>query len=180
MVTGPSVVPIYRIPIRGKGKRTPCAHCRRLPGQLHALRAEVKQLREQLAAAQKNSSTSSKPPSSDLVKPPRSSSAADSGGAAIGGQPGHPKHEREPFPPEQVTHFEEHRLHACPCCGGELRRNGDMAHVVQQVEITRPPSLIEQPTRYEYWCGRCQQAFDGPLPGYIVRELGPSRPSERG
>jgi len=159
----------------GKGKRTSCAQCRRLQGQLNAhqaqlaaLRAEVRPLREQLAAAQKNSSTSSKPPSSDLVKPPPSGSAADGGGAAIGGQPGHPKHEREPFPPEQVTYFEGHRLHACPCCGGELRRNGDVAHVVQQVEITRPPLRIEQHTSYEYWCGRCQQAFDAPFPGYIV------------
>jgi transposase len=160
----------------GKGARTPCAKCRRLQGQLDAqqaqlaaLRAEVAQLREQLATAQKNSSTSSKPPSSDLVKPGRPGSDAGSGGAAIGGQPGHPKHQREPFPPEQITRFEEHVLLSCPCCGGDLRRNGDVAHVIQQVDITRPPLLIEQHTSYEYWCGRCQKAFDAPLPLYIVK-----------
>ena len=149
MVIGPSLLLGSRIAVMGKGARTPCTKCRRLQGhldsqqaQLAALRAEVTQLREQLAAAQKNSSTSSKPPSSDLVKPGRPGGGAGTGGGAIGGQPGHPKHEREPVPPEQVTHFEEHTLSSCPCCGGGLRRNGDVAHVVQQVEITRPPLAI--------------------------------------
>lgn len=176
MVIGPSLLPGPRIGIMGKGARTPCTKCRRLQGQidsqqaqLAALRAEVAQLREQLAAAQKNSSTSSKPPSSDLVKPARPGSGAGTGGGAIGGQPGHPKHEREPFPPEQITRFEEHVLPSCPCCGGDLRRNGGVAHIVQQVDITRPPLVIEQHTSYEYWCGRCQKAFDAPLPLHVVR-----------
>src|SRR5436305_314060 len=64
----------------------------------------------------------------------------------IGGQPGHPKHERPPFPPEQVNHFEEHTLDACPCCGGPLRRNAHFAKVVQQVDIEKPPLVIEQHT----------------------------------
>src|SRR5689334_9739811 len=111
MVIGPSLLLSSRIVVMGKGARTPCTKCRRLQGQLDsqqaqlaALRAEVAQLPEELAAAQKNSSTSSKPPSSDLVKPER----PGAGGGAIGGQPGHPKHEREPFPPEHITHCEEH------------------------------------------------------------------------
>jgi hypothetical protein len=98
----------------GKGARTPCTKCRRLQrqldsrqAQLAALCAEVAQLGEQLAAAQKDSSTSSKPPSSDLVKRVRPGSGAGTGGGAIGGQPGHPEHEREPFPPEQITRFED-------------------------------------------------------------------------
>src|SRR5438552_11613640 len=106
-------------------------------GQLLVLRGEVRELQEKLAAAQKDSSTSSKPPSSDIVKPPPATSAEDGQPRKIGGQPGHPKHEREPFPPEQVTHFEEHLLDACPCCGGRLRRNGHLARVVQQIDIER-------------------------------------------
>ena len=50
-----------------------------------------------------------------------------------------------------------------------LRRNGYVVQVVQQVDITRPPSVIEQHTSYEYWCGRCQKAFDAPLPLPIVK-----------
>jgi transposase len=87
----------------------------------------------------------------------------------IGGQPGHPKHEREPFPPEQVTHFEEHLLDACPCCGGRLRRNGHLARIVQQVEISKPPLTIEQHTSPEYWCERCQRAFKAPMPPHIEK-----------
>src|SRR5206468_4328063 len=110
------------------------------------------ELREKLAAALKNSSTSSKPPSSDIVKPQPASSTDASGTRKIGGQPGHPKHERAPFPPEQVTYFEEHILEACPCCGGRLRRNGNIAKVVQQIEISTPPLSIEEHTSPEFWC----------------------------
>src|SRR5262249_46294344 len=120
--------------------RTSCRQCQQLQAQVGALQArvdalhaEVTQLREQLAAAQKNSPTSSKPPPSAIVKPP----AADDSSSPrrAGGQPGHPKYECAPFPPEQVTHFEEHLLQVCPCCGGGLRRNGHLARVVQQVDI---------------------------------------------
>ena len=91
-------------------------------------------------------------------------SRGPSGPRAAGGQPGHPKHEREPFPPEQVTHFEEHLLDACPCCGGRLRRNGPFACIVQQIDIARPPLTIEQHTSPEYWCARCQRAFKAAMP----------------
>jgi transposase len=136
--------------------------------ELTALRAEVASLREQLAAAQKNSSTSSKPPSSDLVKPkptPPDASAKRS----IGGQPGHPKHERQPFPAEMVTHFATHVLVSCPCCGGPVRPNGDKAQVVQQVDIRRPPQTIEQHTRPEFWCDPCNRGFRAALPSHIER-----------
>jgi transposase len=137
-----------------------------LQAQVDPLLAEVATLREQLAVARKDSSTSSKPPSSDIVKPeppPR----PDGAPRAIGGQPGHPKHDREPFPPEQVSHFEEHTLDACPGCGGPLRRNGNCARVVQQVDIDRPPLLIEQHTSPEYWCDRCAKGYKAPMPLHI-------------
>jgi transposase len=143
---------------------------RRLDAQaaeIKSLRAEVLDLREKLAAALKNSSTSSKPPSSDIVKPQPAPAAP--GPRTIGGQPGHPMHEREPFPPEQVTHSEEHLLEACPCCGGRLRRNGDFAKTVQQIEITTPALSIEEHTSPEYWCERCQRAFKAPMPAHIEK-----------
>jgi transposase len=136
---------------------------------MKALRAEMRELREQLAAARKNSATSSKPPSSDIVKPPHPSRPNASEPRQIGGQPGHAKHEREPFPPEQVTHCEHYLLDACPCCGGRLRRNGDFAKIVQQIEIARPPLTIEQHTSPEYWCVRCQRAFKAPMPSHIAK-----------
>jgi transposase len=145
-----------------------CPGCRRLEAIVEALRAEVALLREQLAAALKNSTTSSKPPSSDIVKP-KPIQADDSVKRSIGGQPGHPKHEREPFAAEQITHFETHVLNSCPCCGGSVHLNGDKAKVVQQVDVTRPPQVIEQHTSPEFWCDQCQRGFQAPLPTYIER-----------
>jgi transposase len=145
-----------------------CPGCRRLEAIVEALRAEVASLREQLAAALKNSSTSSKPPSSDIVKP-KPVQADDSVKRTIGGQPGHLKHEREPFPAEQVTHFETHVLDSCPCCGGPVRANGNKAKVVQQVDVGRPPQTIEQHTRPEFWCDHCNRGFVATLPMHIER-----------
>src|SRR5215210_2109176 len=93
-----------------------CANCQRLQAQVEAQQTEIALLRELLAAARKDSSTSSKPPSSDIVKP-KPAGDADAAKRSIGGQPGHPKHERVPFPAEQIGHFEEHTLDVCPCCG---------------------------------------------------------------
>ena len=142
-----------------------CNGCRHRDAEISRLQDQVRHLQEKLAAAQKNSSTSSKPPSSDIVKPPPTTDA--SGPRSIGGQPGHPKHEREPFAPEQVTHFEEHVLDACPCCGGVLRRNAHFARIVQQIDIARPPLTIEEHTSPEYWCARCQRSFKAPMPSVI-------------
>lgn len=148
--------------------RTPCASCQRLQAQVDAQQAEIGQLREQLAAARKDSSTSSKPPSSDIVKP-KPAQDGDAAKRSIGGQPGHPKHDREPFPAEQVSHFEEHTLDACPGCGGPLRRNGDFAQVVQQVDVEKPPLVIEQHVSPEYWCNHCQKPYKAPMPLHIEK-----------
>jgi transposase len=137
-----------------------------LQAQVDALQAEIVELREQLASARKDSSTSSKPPSSDIVKP-KPAPDLGPGKRLIGGQPGHPIHRREPFPPEQVTHFEEHHLDACPCCGGPVYCNAHSARVVQQVDIGSPPLTIEQHTSPEYWCDRCKRGYRAPMPSYI-------------
>src|ERR687897_2385685 len=106
-----------------------CTNGRRLRARVDALEAElaalkqvVAQLGQQLAAARKDSSTSSKPPSSDLVKPPKPPPPEGQDRRTIGGQPGHPKHERAAFPPEAVNSGSfDHRLELCPSCGHDLR-----------------------------------------------------------
>ena len=138
--------------------------------ELAAAQAEIVRLREQLAKAKKNSSTSSKPPSSDIVKPKPPAKEADGSKRSIGGQPGHPKHEREPFSPEQVSKFvPPHTLDACPDCGGELRRNGQLQRVVQQMDIVAAPLSIEQHTCPEYWCEHCRKPCWAPMPLPIER-----------
>jgi transposase len=137
--------------------------------QLEELQATVAQLEAQLAAARKDSSTSSKPPSSDIVKPPPPPPPPGQDKRKPGGQPGHPKHERELFPPGQVNHFFEHPLHGCPCCGGQLRPSGAQPQVVQQVDVEPEKLTIEQHTRPEYWCEHCQKPFKADLPKHIVK-----------
>ncbi len=171
-----------------RSSRPSCANCRQLQARVTSLEAEivsvreqlakkdsiaktleaeVATVREQLAVAKKDSTTSSKPPSSDIVKP--KSPLPDGSKRAIGGQPGHPKHERQPFPPEQVTHFETHLLTCCPDCGGPLRPSGDKAKVVQQVDVQKPPLVIEQHTCPEFWCDRCQSGFQAAMPKHIEK-----------
>jgi transposase len=153
--------------------RKSCARCRQLErlveqqaAQIKALTARVRSLEEKLAAAQKDSSTSSKPPSSDIVKPPPN---VESSERSIGGQPGHPKHTREPFRVEQITHAERHSLDACPCCGGGLRLSGFAPLVVQQVDVEPARLSVEEHTCPEYWCEECQKAFRAPLPSPIEK-----------
>jgi len=83
------------------------------------LQQQVADLSAQVARLLKNSSTSSKPPSSDIVKPPPPP-GPNGGKRHIGGQPGHPRHLREPFAPEQIDRVEKHILHECPDCGGTV------------------------------------------------------------
>jgi transposase len=153
----------------GQRSRKSCRECQRLQGQINALRAEVLDLRSKLAAALKNSSTSSKPPSSDIVKPKPAPDPDAPGARKIGGQPGHPMHEREPFPPEQWTRSEQHLLDACPCCGGRLRRQEGCDRSVQQIEILKPGLTIEAHTSPEYWCDACQRGFSAPMPPHIEK-----------
>ena len=95
-----------------KVRREQCRNCARLARrvadlerQIAAALARIAELEKQLASARKDSSTSSKPPSSDIVKPPSPVSAARGGRKRKrrrGGQPGHKRHERRPFRPEEV------------------------------------------------------------------------------
>jgi transposase len=151
-----------------------CPNCEQLQTQLEVqhlqieeLRAAVSQLQERLASARKDSSTSSKPPSSDIVKPPPAPPTGQTK-RRIGGQPGHPKHERALFPAEMVTSI-QHTLDACPCCGGALRRNAHFVKLVQQVDIGPPPLTVEEHVSPEYWCDDCQRPFNAPMPSRVEK-----------
>jgi transposase len=145
----------------------PCAGCQRLLAQLEEQQAAVARLEEQLAAARKDSSTSSKPPSSDIVKPPLPPPPGQDK-RQRGGQPGHPKHERSLFPQEQIDQFFDHPLHGCPCCGGQLRLNGGLALVVQQVDLVPAKVTVQQHTCPEYWCVHCERPYKAALPKHVA------------
>ena len=129
----------------------------------------------ELAKARKNSSPSSKPPSSDIAKPPRP--PGPSGKRKIGGQPGHPKHERPPFPQEAVQETHVHTLDADPEGGGGLRPAPDDPRVIQQVEILETPIEITEPRGQAYGCKHGQRVHYAPLPPEVEQGglVGPRR-----
>src|SRR3954453_9537881 len=129
----------------------PCPNCQRLQAQLDALQAQLDtlkadliQLQKQLAAARKNSSTSSKPPSSDIVKPPKPPPPKGQDKRRIGGQPGHPTHERGAFSPEQLNGgVHDYCSTLCPACGHGLQPAIAAPRVIQQMDIQEVPLRIE-------------------------------------
>ena len=129
---------------------------------MKAIEATVTRLQEQLAAARKDSSTSSKPPSSDIVKPPKPPPPEGQDRRQIGGQPGHPKHERGAFPPEVLNGGSfDHRLPLCPRCGGDLQPALTIVpRVVQQVDIPEVPLSIQEHRGHPGWCPHCQKLYE--------------------
>jgi transposase len=141
-----------------------------LQAQLETLQATIQQLQAQLAAARKDSSTSSKPPSSDIVKPPKPAPPTGQEKRRIGGQPGHPKHERLLFPPEQVNGgSHDYFLELCPTCGHGLHPTTATPRVVQQIEIHEVPLQIEEHCSHPGWCPHCQKMRYASLPVTIER-----------
>ena len=127
---------------------------------------QIARLSEQIAKLSKNSSNSSKPPSSDIVKPPKAASSKKTK-RKIGGQPGHAKHERPPFVPDQIDDVREYRLNRCPDCGGPVSVRPQEARVVQQVEIVERPVEIVEHRGEACWCRRCRKMVHAPLPAAV-------------
>ncbi len=141
------------------------------------LERQVAQLAEQVAKLSKNSSNSSKPPSSDIVKPPKPKPKGKNKKTRrkIGGQRGHPKHEREPFSVEEVDGIWDYSLDCCPNCGGRVKRAKNEPRVVQQVEVVQSPVRIEEHRGLAYYCSRCDKTHYAPLPPNVRKGglLGP-------
>jgi len=134
-----------------------------------AAKDRINQLLGDLARAKKNSSNSSKPPSSDIVKPPKVSPGGRGKKRKRGGQPGHPRHEREAFPPEQVDRAWIYYYTGCPCCGGELIDVDEPMKVLQQVEIQAAPITVEEHRRRHQSCTLCGKFHLAPWPEDLRR-----------
>ena len=78
--------------------------------QIADLQKRVETLLDKIMRLEKNSRNSSKPPSSDIVKPSQSGKPRGRGKRRIGGQKGHPKHERKTFRPDEVDEVIEYEF----------------------------------------------------------------------
>ncbi len=142
-----------------------------LEAEVAELKAQVARLSELVAKLSKNSSNSSKPPSSDIVKPPKTKPKGKrkKERRKIGGQEGHPKHERDPFAIEDLSDVWEYHLDRCPDCGGRVKRAKAEARVVQQVEVVESPIRIDEHRGLAYYCRRCEKVHYAPLPAEVSK-----------
>jgi len=149
-----------------------CPDCEQLRQQVAALLERVAKLEAELAAARKNSGNSSKPPSSDIAKPARAAgdkSRDRKRKRKRGGQPGHPRHERPPFAPEEIDQAWDYSLCSCPDCGGKLSPTDEPPRVVQQVEIVAQPIQVSEHRGLPGFCAHCQKTHYAPLPEEVRR-----------
>ena len=137
-----------------------CPNCKRLA-------ARVAELEARIGLLEKNSSNSHKPPSSDIVKPKKPKAAK--GKRRIGAQPGHPKHQRKPFGPEELDATYQYTLQQCPDCGGRLKRAQRRPRTVQQVEVIERPIRITEHRAPAYWCPHCRALRWAPLPPPVAK-----------
>ena len=127
------------------------------------LKQQIATLEARLAKLEKNSTNSSKPPSSDLVqrvKTPQKSKKKQK----IGGQPGHPKHERTSFTEEQIDQPWDYYFDRCPDCNGQVTPLEEPVSTVQQVEIISRPITISEHRSRACYCGKCQKTFTAKIP----------------
>jgi transposase len=134
-----------------------------LKARIAELEAENARLRAEIARLKKDSSTSSKPPSSDIVKPPR---PAPAGGKRRkrrrGGQPGHERHTRPLFPPEQVDHA---WLYEWPESGlGPEWEPLDEFRTVQQVDLVEKLFEVTEHRARLYRSQSTGEVIAAPLP----------------
>ncbi len=140
----------------------------RLEKRLAEQDERIKQLEAEVARLRKDSSTSSKPPSSDIVKPPRPPAPKGAAKRKIGGQPGHRRHERAAFAPEQVEAVHNYTLEACPHCAcANLQASNRDPEILQQVEAAAKPFRIEEHRAHAYICPACEKILYAPIPEHV-------------
>src|SRR5829696_9205966 len=147
-----------------------CAGCQALSKQVVELADVIARLEAKVerleARLRENSSNSHRPPSSD---PPWSKGKGDrsnSSGRSPGGQPGHPRHERKPKPPDEV-HCVEPSL--CECCGSSAFDRGREVGRHQVTEIPPVHPLVTEWRVYARRCRSCGHVTRAKLPDEVPR-----------
>lgn len=134
--------------------------------QIAELQRQVEELVAKLGSSSRNSS---KPPSSDSPeqrsqRPKRKPSPRNRGG-----QPGHPRHERALFPPEQVNRVEQYfPTNQCEC-GGSVAIDWDNPYQHQVFDLPPPPLDVTEHQFYRGVCQGCGQRHDSQWPDWVPR-----------
>lgn len=142
-----------------------CAGCAKHQRELLELKQQVALLKAELAKARKNSRNSSKPPSSDITKPKGDDKKKRKGKKRKpGGQKGHPRHERPAFDESEIDHFWDYAFDCCPDCGGPVEESGQPPITIQQIELAKVLTQIDEHRAQSCWCSNCQKMHQAPLP----------------
>jgi transposase len=130
------------------------------------LQVRIDQLEAEVIRLKKNSGNSSKPPSSDIVKPPKPDTGkrASKGKRLIGGQPGHAKHQRKPFGPDEVD-----QVVKCELSPEEAKglRPLQQWRIMQQVELVEKPFVITEYQARLYRDPRTGEIVVAPFPAEV-------------
>jgi len=132
-----------------------------LQSQIRQLQADNQQLKDQIARLKRDSSNSSKPPSSDIVKPKKNGTPQGKRKRKIGGQQGHPRHERSPFAPEDVDRTIRHELSAAQSKGLVPLEEW---FVLQQVDLADKLYVVTEHRARKYLNPRTGRIVIAPLP----------------
>jgi transposase len=128
--------------------------------QIQDLLERVKELEEQIARLNKDSSNSSKPPSSDIVKPVKVGRRLGKK-RKRGGQPGHKKHSRKSFSPQEIDHSIEYELTGQDAHGLVPL---DEWHVIQQVTLPQKLYRVTEHRARKYLDPKTGRIIITPLP----------------
>ena len=141
-----------------------------LSNTIESQQEQIKVLEVKVAKLSKNSSNSSKRPSSDDITKPKSSKKKKKGKRKIGGQPGHDRHDRPLFAPEEIGKVHHYILVSCPDCHGEVSITEGEPRIIQQIELLEVPLIREQHRSYPVWCPTCGKIHYMPFPPEVYKE----------
>jgi len=155
------------------GRQAVVTHLCELDEQVMASQRQIEALQRKVAQLSKNSSNSSKRPSSDDITKPKDNkkTAGKKGGGKIGGQPGHERHTRPPYPPEAIDQVHHYESTCCPCCHNPdiLLIEDQPPRVIQQAEV-KEIVVHEEHLAHAYWCESCGQIHYAEFPPALLKE----------
>jgi transposase len=132
--------------------------------EIQRLHADNQRLQDQIARLKRDSSNSSKPPSSDIVKPKKQGTPRGQRPRKVGGQKGHPRHERMAFGPDDVGPILHYELSPSQAQG--LIPLDDW-FILQQVELVDKPYLVTEHRARKYQDARTGRIVIAPLPAAV-------------
>jgi transposase len=126
--------------------------------------AEIKKLKEELAASKKNSSNSSRKPSSDDVTKPKKKRKTNGKGKP-GAPNGHEAHHRPKPKPSEVDQTHEYEPESDTCdCGHALVRDEKNDTTHYQYEIVEKPVQLNAHVEHAHVCPNCGKIHKGAAP----------------